>query len=261
MKSFVRDDLDFLRYLPERVTLSDKLVTMDVTNLYTNITSTLGLKALSYWINKFPEKINNRFEKKFILEATELVLNNNTFVFNNTLYKQIKGTAMGTNMAPTYAILTLGFLEEHIYHNIAIDFGSNLAENIKKTWKRYLDDCFIIWNQEILDLEAFHELLNNIDYDIKFTVEESQRDISFLDICITPEGENLSTDIYYKPTDTHQHSHFNSCHPRHTKRAIPYNLARRICTIVFDEQKRSEHLQEMKKIFSQAGIPYKINQR
>lgn len=37
VKSFVRDDLDFLRYLPERVTPDDKIVTVDVTNLYTNI--------------------------------------------------------------------------------------------------------------------------------------------------------------------------------------------------------------------------------
>lgn len=154
---------------------------------------------------------------------------------------------MGTKMAPTYATLTLGFLEEHLYDTIARDSSSNLAENIKKTWKKYLDDCFIIWNQEILDLEAFHELLNIIDHEIKFTVEESQHDISLLDICITHEGESLSTDIYYKPTDTHQYLHFNSCHPRHTKRAIPYNLARRICTIVSDEQKRNQRLEEMKK--------------
>lgn len=217
----MRDDLDFLRYLPDRVTPSDKLVRMDVTNLYANITSTLGLKALSYWINKFPGKINNRFEKNFILEATEIVLNNNTFVFNNTHYEQIKGTDMGTKMAPTYATLTLGFLEENLYDNIAKDFCPNLAENIKNTWKRYLDDCFIICNQQLLDLETFHELLNNKDPDIKFTIEESQHNISFLDIRITHEGRSLSTDIYYKPTDTHQYLHFNSCHPRHTKRAIP----------------------------------------
>lgn len=161
-------------------------------------------------------------------------------------------------MAPMYATLTLGFLEENLYDNIAKDFCPNLAENIKNTWKRYLDDCFIIWNQEILDLETFHELLNNIDPDIKFTIEESQHDISFLDICITHEGESLSTDIYYKPTDTHQYLHFNSCHPRHTKRAIPYNLARRICTIVSDEKKRNQRLEEMKKYLRNQGYPIKL---
>lgn len=91
--------------------------------------------------------------------------------------------------------------EEHLFDRIAIDFGSNLADNIKNTWKRYLDDCFIIWNQDILALEALHELLNNIDPDIKITIEGSQHDSSFLDICVTQEGESLSTDIYYKPME------------------------------------------------------------
>lgn len=43
----------------------------------------------------------NRFEKNLILEATEIVFNNNTFVYNNTHYKQIKGTAMGSKITPT----------------------------------------------------------------------------------------------------------------------------------------------------------------
>lgn len=129
------------------------------------------------------------------------------------------------------------------------------TDNIKKTWTRYLDDSIIIWNKEILDLEAFHELLNNIDPDIKFTIEESEPDISFLEICITYEGDSLSTDIYYKPTDTQRYLHFNSYHPRHTKRSIPYNLARRICTIVSDEKKRNQCLEEMKKYLRKQGYP------
>jgi hypothetical protein len=41
VKSYVRDDLDFLRHLPETITPSDKLVTMDA-----NITSTSGSGVL-----------------------------------------------------------------------------------------------------------------------------------------------------------------------------------------------------------------------
>lgn len=84
---------------------------MDVTNLYTNITTDLGINALKYWINKYPQNINSRFSKEFILEASSLVLKNNTFSFNGKYYLQLKGTAMGTKMAPTYATLTLGYLE------------------------------------------------------------------------------------------------------------------------------------------------------
>lgn len=66
------------------------------------------------------------------------------------------------------------------------------------------------------------------------------------------------TDVYYKPTDTHQYLHFNSCHPRHTKRAIPYNLSKRICTIVNDESVKIQRLQELKKYLKKQSYPDKI---
>ena len=58
------------------------------------------------------------------------------------------------------------------------------------------------------------------------------------------QDTKLTTDIYYKSTDTHQYLHFNSCHPNHTKRAIPHNLARRMCTIV-NEDVQNNRLNEL----------------
>ncbi|XP_062612905.1 uncharacterized protein LOC134274656 [Saccostrea cucullata] len=258
VKSYVRDDLDFLRHLPDKILPSETLVTMDVTNLYTNIISTLGLKALKYWIDKHPEKINYRFTKDFILEATEIVLKNNTFSFCDKHYEQIKGTAMGTKMAPTYATLTLGYLEEILYEKISDRFDSTTAINIKQKWKRYLDDCFIIWNVNNMNLDIFYDILNELDPDIHFTVEENLESISFLDVLITRNGEKLTTDVYYKTTDTHQYLHFGSCHPRHTKRSIPYNLSRRICTIVSDEERRKERLKELKGYLLDQKYPLEI---
>ena len=43
----------------------------------------------------------------------------------------------------------------------------------------------------------------------------------------------IETDLYTKPTDKHQHLLSSSCHPQHTKKAIPFSLAlriRRICS-------------------------------
>ena len=44
---------------------------------------------------------------------------------------------------------------------------------------------------------------------------------------------SISTDLYTKPLDKHQHLLYSSCHPLHTKKAIPFSLAlrlRRICS-------------------------------
>lgn len=120
---------------------------MDVTNVYTNITTDLGINALKYWINKYPQNINRRFSKDFILEVSSLVLKINTFSFNGKYYLQLKGMAMGTKMSPTYATLTLGYLEEKMYEKTREHFNDQNTQNIKQGWKRYLDNCFIIWNE------------------------------------------------------------------------------------------------------------------
>ena len=117
---------------------------------------------------------------------------------------------------------------------------SSTLSHSKSNWKRYLDDCFILWNHSSEKLSIFHQLLNDLNPNIKFTLESSDTKLPFLDVLVIKEGTTLSTDIYYKPTDTHQYLHFGSCHPHHTKTAIPYNLARRLCTIVSDK-KTSSH--------------------
>lgn len=219
---------------------------MDVTNLYTNLTTDLGINALKYWINKYPQNINSRCSREFILEASSLVLKNNTFSFNGKHYLQLKVTAMWTKMAPTYATLTLGYLEEKMYEKARRQFDHQTTQNIKNGWKRYLDDCFIIWNESDANLTVFLDIVNNLDPNINFTLDESAICIPYLDVLISKCRENITTDMYYKPTDTHQYFHFSSCHPGHTKRAIPYNLARRVCTIVSDNETRNERLHKLK---------------
>ena len=71
---------------------------------------------------------------------------------------------------------------------------------------------------------------------IKFTHETSRNNISFLDTYITCENGIMSTDIYNKPTDTHQYLSPQSCHPQHCTSSIPYSQALRIKRICSNEQ-------------------------
>ena len=59
------------------------------------------------------------------------------------------------------------------------------------------------------------------------------------------ESGFLTTDLFTKPTDTHQYLAADSCHPRHCKEAIPFSQAlrmRRICSSNDDFQKRCAEL-------------------
>ena len=68
----------------------------------------------------------------------------------------------------------------------------------------------------------------------------------------------MKTDIYFKGTDSKQYLLFCSCHPKHTKINIPYNLARRLRTIVSDEQILQRRMQELKTFLIKQNYPTQI---
>ncbi|KAK6175989.1 hypothetical protein SNE40_014360 [Patella caerulea] len=111
VKSFLRDGIDFLSKLSKTMIPGSTLVSCDIVNLYSNIDSKLGHMAMEHWVNKHRDEIPGRFTTKFIFEALDLVITINIFYSDANYYSQIKGVAMGTKVAPTYATLSLGYLE------------------------------------------------------------------------------------------------------------------------------------------------------
>ena len=85
LKTYIKDEWDFIRKLPSHVDYPCVLASCDV-SLYTSIPHDLGLEALSYWINKKRNLIPERFTKAFILEAASFILLNSNFQFVSTHY-------------------------------------------------------------------------------------------------------------------------------------------------------------------------------
>ena len=48
-----------------------------------------------------------------------------------------------------------------------------------------------------------------------------------MDVEVIRSGNKLLTDLYIKPTDTHQYLEFSSCHVYHSKKSIPCSQALR----------------------------------
>ena len=101
VKSHVKDDIDILKYIPKNVSKGTILSSFDVKSLYSNIPHNFGLTAIKYWIDKYPETLPEQISKEFIIQGMKFILENNFFLFNGKAYKQIKGTSMGTKVAPT----------------------------------------------------------------------------------------------------------------------------------------------------------------
>ena len=256
--SHIRDYVDFL--LKMQCVTPDNIddiiiVVCDIVSMYPNIHVDLGLRAVKYWLNLFPEEVLGRFNEKTILTALELVLRNSTFKFNGENFSTIKGTATGTTVAPTYATLTIAFLEVELYSKIRTLYGDVVCKYFIDNWKRFLDDCFILWKKSFGDFSNILAILNNLDPSIKFTCEQSDTGVSFLNLYIYKENGKIKSDVFYKDTDSHDYLPFNSCHPRHIKTNIPGNLARMICTIVDDPVRKEHRLHELKQWLRIAGYP------
>ena len=145
-----------------------------------------------------------------------MVLKNNVFEFNDNYYLQIQGTAMGTKMAPAYANLFMGKLEQEL---------KTLGKPHILIWKRFIDDIFIIWTGSKTEFTTYMNKLNKVHNTIKFTHEISDKELIFLDVILYKDNRFQEKNIldirtHIKPTNKQLYIHATSYHPPNTIAAI-----------------------------------------
>ena len=191
-KSYIKNSTDLIHILNHtKVPLEAYLITLDIESLYTNISHNEAILSFLRIFAQHPQKV-------FLLDLLKYVLKNNIFKFDNLLFTQTCGLAMGTKLAPALATIYIGQIEETF-----------LERRPKKPtlWVRYIDDVFLIWPHSLKEFNSFLADLNKQHERIKFASKISTLTCNFLDITIykAPSFQQtgtLSTKIYYKPTNT-----------------------------------------------------------
>ena len=234
--SYIKDTNLFLKKLSELGEIPEDVIlcTVDVVGLYPNIPHEEGLEALR---GALDSRENKTVSTESLTELAQIVLKNNCFEFNAEFYQQLQGTAIGTKFAPSYAILFMAALEERLLSD---------APYKPWLWWRFIDDIFLIWQHGEEKLKQFIDALNQAHESIKFTAEWSKEKVCFLDVQVIKEGNGIITDLFTKPTDTHQLLHRTSCHPGHTKKGIPYSQALRIRRICSEDRFFDRRVGELK---------------
>ena len=214
-----------------------RLVTIDVVGLYTNIPHDDMMAALQERLDSTPAL--SRPSTGAVMEVAGHVLTNNVFSFENQVYRQVHGTAMGTPMAPSVANLFMACLEENMLGNSPVPVE-------RRFWKRFIDDIFLLWTGTAEELEQFLTYINTVHPTIKFTSNVSEESVSFLDISVSLRNGVLHTDLHTKSTDSHAYLRRDSCHPAHVKKNLPYSQflrLRRLCSDEAQFQKRCDELE------------------
>lgn len=253
LPSFVQDTTDVLVKLGTLKNIENAfLVTMDVESLYTNIDHNEGLHAIKHFLTS--RESESMPPNDFILQLTEWTLTHNVFCFEDDIYRQIKGTAMGACFAPSYACLFLGLWEKEHIHSACNPFRENLI-----FYCRYIDDLLCCFKGTEANLLEFHKYVNSINPNIKLTLEYSQTEIAFLDLLISKEENgDLHTSIFRKSTDRNTILRADSFHSQHLIKNIPYGQflrLKRICDTQEDYQTKSV---DMAKRFEERGYKTEV---
>ena len=153
---------------------------------------------------------------------------------------------MGTKLAPSYAnIFMSDFEDRHVY----------TYDLQPKVWLRYIDDIFCLWQHGRTELDKFITHLNGVHDSIKFTADISEESINFLDTTVLIKNRELETTLYVKPTDRNNYLPFNSAHPLHCKRGLPYGQFLRIRRICSEEKEFEKHCVRKAAQMRQKGYP------
>ncbi|XP_067126605.1 uncharacterized protein [Centruroides vittatus] len=110
----------------------------------------------------------------WVKQLVELVLNNNFFEFQGKFYRQSEGIPTGFCIGPRLVELCM----------IIIDKEINETQGII-SYQRYVNDCFIVYDKRILDINVFVKEINLMNKNIQFEcVKEVDNSLNYLEVTI-----------------------------------------------------------------------------
>nr|VZI27690.1 unnamed protein product [Spirometra erinaceieuropaei] len=222
---------------------TEVMVSFDVTSLFTSIPQDLAIETVELLLQSKYDETENRLGHAQILQLLKFCLRT-YFMFDGTIYEQVKGTPIGSPISGFIAEAVLQRLESLVFQH-----------HKPKFWARYVDDTFVVIERD--QLLTFQEHLNAVFPDIQFTMEEEENNqLAFLDVLVCrKDSGGLKTKVFRKATNTMQVLNFNSNHPISHKRSCLRTLYRRVETHCSESDDMIAELQYLRRVFKANGYP------
>ena len=93
---------------------------------------------------------------------------------------------------------------------------------------------------------------------ITFKANWSKKSMNFLDVTVSFAEGVIETDLYVKPTDSHQYLLSSSCHPFYCKKGIPYSQALRLNRICSNNEFFDKRCNDLEKYLLERGYSEKM---
>ena len=254
--SFVKDSFDFVKRITDTVLDKHKTYIMcsfDVESLYTNVPVEEAIEVTLNYMYKPKKVIDVPFNRDQMRTLLNLSIRDAPFRFQNKIFKQTDGVAMGNPLAPIIADLWMQKIEEKL---------NKFSTNKPTIWLRYVDDVFCLFtipNEKILE---FHTRINRWHSNLRFTVDfESNCSIPFLDVLVTHKDHSIVTSLYRKPTHTGLYMLWDSNQNRRYKLGLVKTLVIRIYRICSSKEIIEKELDVLRVTLNDNGYPPHIVRR
>ena len=182
-----------------------------MTSLYTNIPNELGQEALTWFMqHNVTRWMGPDIRTRLIRAVTSLmsvILQNNDFVYDNELFRQVQGTAMGSPAAVVYANIVMLYLEKR--YILPILEGEGLEVQV---YRRFIDDIFVSLHGRIGQVESALEKINKCSA-LRFTHELAYDGLDFLDTTVFRSEGHVAVKPHFKATNRFLYLLAGSNHP------------------------------------------------
>lgn len=217
----IKNSFDFKDRVKDiQVNYNEYLVSFDVVSLFTSVPVDLCLKIIQEKWDSF-EGFTNIPKGIFMKLLKFCVVDNNYFLFNNCIYRQVSGTPMGGPLSPILVDIVMEDL---------LDVSITKFNESPKILVKYVDDLFAVMPKD--KINSFLNILNNYHKNIKFTCEiEESGSLPYLDLKLSVVHGRIMTDWYQKPTSSGRLLNFLSSHPKHLLLNTAYNFVRRVLSL------------------------------
>ena len=239
----VKDSFSFVESLRSLPSASFHMCSFDIKSLFTNVplleTIRICLNQL-YHSDLTPPDV----AESVCFDMLKMATVNVEFSFDNIMYRQVDGVAMGSPLGPILANIFVGFYEEQLFRS-----GKQPS-----MYLRYVDDTFVLFDER-KEGEEFLERLNNLHNALQFTKEdENNGKLAFLDVFIERSAGAFLTSVYRKPTFNGDYIPWSSFCPTKRKTGLISCLVKRAIKIC-SPGKLEEEMHKLTSIFLNLGYP------
>ena len=233
-----------LKILPD-----ETLVSYDVVAMYPSIPQDRAIDIVYQKLVNDTDLIDKtKMTPTEVIELLQICVGEVYFVFNNKIYIQIKGLAIGYSSSGFTADIFMETIETRALQTFI---------NPPSFWARFVDDVYS--NPKTITKDRFLTHLKDQDPNIDWTSEEEQDNtLPYIDARThrNPDG-SLRLTVYRKPTHTDQYLNFQSNHHISHKLAVPKTLLHRADTVITDENdmpSEEKHIKRaLKNVATQTG--------